>query len=204
MTGPEIYDKWLIKIGELGSDFVDTTRANSILSDANINVVDKRIQEYQSSSKITREMQPLIAFTAQITPSNATIDISPSSTVVPQYYQLITISVTAPFRGVNTENFAKERLFDQFQSGYTEGDARYPRYFLTNGLLTVEPSNAASCKIYYFTKPLVIDVTDTVTDIPYNDKLIQYLLDEATIILGIADRDTEIIKNSVMQEQKNP
>jgi len=204
MTGAQIFDRWLIKLDELGSNYVDTTRGNSILADANINVVDKKIQEFQATNKITREMQPLINSTGTLTPSGAQIDISASSTTVPDYYQLITISITAPYRGSSLTNYAKERPYGQFQSAYTSGDARYPRYYLSNGLLTIEPSDATFCDITYFKKPIVIDVTDSSADIPYNDKLVEFLLDEAMIILGIAGRDQQIIQNSVMQEQKNP
>jgi len=204
MTGAEIYEKWLIKLDEVGSDYVDTDRANSILSDANINVVDKKIQEYQATSKITREMMNLINNTGNITPSSATLDISPTSLVVPDYYQLVMLSVTAPFRGANIENVAQERKFDEFNSTYSAGDARYPKYYFTKDLLTIEPSTVVSAKMYYFKKPFQIDVTDVATQIDYNDKLIQLLLDEAMIILGIAGRDQAIIQNSTQQEIKNP
>lgn len=205
MTGEQIYEKWLIKLDEVGTDYVDTDRANSILSDANINIVDRKIQQYQATSKITREMMPLINTTGAITPSGSgTIDVSPDSVVVIDYYQLINLSVTAVYRGASVTNIAQERPFNEFQSNYSEGDARYPKYYFTQGLLNVEPATATSCVVTYFKKPIVIDVTDSVTNIDYNDKLIQLLLDEAMIILGIAGRDQIIVQNSTIQEQKNP
>lgn len=191
-------------IDELGSGFIDSSSKNQIFLKANYNVIEKKIQLFQANNKITTELQPLITKTAALTPINATLDLSPTSVTVPNYYYFIDLAVTSPFRGVNVTNYAKERQYSQFQSTYTEGDARYPRYYLSNGILTIEPADAVSAVLTYFITPQTIDVTDNSTEMLYNDKLIQLIIDEAMIIAGIKGRDQIIVQNETMMEQKNP
>lgn len=203
MTGVGFFNSLKIKLAEVGSGFLPNAIAQDIVNTANINIAEKKIQEYQLTNKITREVQPLISTSAVLTPINATIDLSATSVVVPQYYQLINLYITSPFMGSTFSAYAKERQSLQWQNTLTEGTAMYPKYKMSAGILTIEPANAISCIVTYFTTPIPIDITDNSTQIAYNPKLLQLLLYECMTQAGVDTRDLTTIQLGQTQEQSN-
>lgn len=204
MTGAAIFESFLVDIQELFTGYVDPGRGNIILNEASFNVIDGKIQGFQSSNKITGELEPLIVKTTALVPSSGFINISNTSTTVPDFYSYIMMSVTSSYRGTSITRIAKERKYNEFNSNYSEGDARYPRYYISSGKLNVEPSDATSVTLTYFRTPFTINVEDTTTDIPYNKKLIDLIKYEAMVIMGIANRDPAIIQGGQLQKTSNP
>lgn len=204
MTGADIQNLFNTYIDEIGSEFYDTVSLNNILLKASYNILDKKIELFQSTNKITREVQSLITFTPVLTPVNSTIDVSPGSSVVDNFYSIVNVHVTSPYRATTIKRYAKERPYAQFQSDYTEGTAAYPRYYFSNGIITIEPEDATGVELTYFTTPQTIDVSNDTDEILYNDKILSLIIDEAMIIAGIKSRDQIIVQNESMMEQKNP
>lgn len=204
MTGADVKDKLLTKIGEYGLGYFDDTRLNSFLFNAVTDIVDRKVEQFQKTQKVTREMQPLITILNNITPVNGTVDISATSTAVPDYYQLVNIKVYSTYRGTEIGKYAQERRLDQKIDDYSAGDSRYPRYLMSEGIITVEPSNATKVDIDYFIKPFEIDVNDNSIQIPYNDKLIQLIIDKAIGIIGFEERDDFAMAASTKMQQENP
>lgn len=190
--------------GEVGSGFTDNTRFNNYILTASFNTLDMKIEEFQTTQKVTREIRQLITITGAITPTNGTIDVSPTSSVVDQYYSFASLYVTSPYNGSSLSNYAKERPYDQFQSDLTDGVARYPRYFFSGDILNLLPANATSCILTYFKIPFVIDVTDNINQIPYNGKLLQLLAQETINVASEPNRDQQMNQRSLQSEQKNP
>ncbi len=204
MTGADFKTKLLTKIGEFGLGYFNDSRLNSFIFNAVTDIIDKKVEEFQKTKKITREMQPLINVTSALTPINSQIDLSQSSVQVPLYYSLINLIVTSPYRGGSVTKVAEERRLDQFIDLLTEGIARYPRYWMQADIMNLEPSNATSVEISYFIKPIQIDVTNNVNVIPYNDKLIQLILDKTIEVIGFEERDSFSIQSSDIMQTKNP
>lgn len=204
MTGADVKTALNIQVGEFGLGYFDNSRLNAFIKKATTDIIDKKIQEFQKSNKITREDQPLITLLTSVSPTNSTIDLSQTSAVVPDYYELISITCYTPFMGSTIKKVAKERRADQFISPSTEGTARYPRYFMSNGLLTLEPDTVTSVDLVYFIKPFYIDVADNSAEIPYNDKLIQRIIDGAIGVIGMEERDDFSINQSNQMQVINP
>lgn len=204
MTGAGYKQRFLTRWGEVGSGYIDDTRMNEFIQTASYNVWDKKVEEFQETQKVTRETRQLINITQPITPSNATIDVAPGSSVVVDYYSIAALRVTAPYRNSSLTNYAKERPYDQFQSSFTEGDASDPRYFFSGTVLNIEPANATSCVLTYFKNPFGIDVTDDTIQIPYNIKLIELLISETINVVSVENRDQWMSQQSLLSEQKNP
>jgi len=114
------------------------------------------------------------------------------------------LRVTSPYRGATINKIAEERRLDQFIDSLTEGIARYPRYWMQADTMNLEPSNATSIDITYFIKPIQIDVANAVSVIPYNDKLIQLILDKTIEVIGFEERDAFSIQSSDIMQTKNP
>jgi hypothetical protein len=204
MTGAEVKDRFNIRIGEIGTGFFDDETLNGLLATASIQAVDRKIEEFQRTSKITRETMCLLLVTNALTPNSATIDVSASSTVVPDYYQLANMLVTSPFMGGTVSKYAEERKMGEFISSFTEGNARYPRYYFTNDTLNIEPADATSVVIRYFRTPVDIDVTDDTTELPYNLKFVDYLITVLIENAGLSSRDTWSAQTAAAGEIKNP
>lgn len=203
MTGADVKIKFNVKAGEVGLGFIDDARMNQFLANANINVVDKKIQEYQKDSKDTREIECLQAVTGAIIPVNATFDISATSIDIPNCYQVLKVEITSPFKtGTHTE-FATERKTSQFIGAYAGGDAIHPIYYLSGSVVNVRPTNVISGVITYFINPPVIDVADNSIELPYNEKLIQLIVDQAITEASIPSRDNWLNQQGQAQSNLN-
>lgn len=204
MTGADIKDKLLTKLGEFGLGYFDDSRLNSFLFNAVTDIIDRKVEQFQKTQKVTREMQPLIIVLPNITPVNATIDVSQTSTQVPNYYQIVNLKVYSNYMGETIGKYAMERRLDQKIDDYSEGTARYPRYLMSEGIITVEPSDASKIDIDYFIKPIEIDVADNSNEVPYNNKLIQLIIDKTIGIIGFEERDDFSMLSSENMQKTNP
>lgn len=106
--------------------------------------------------------------------------------------------------GGSITKFSEERKFGQFVSSFTAGNARYPRHYFTNGIINIEPADATSVVVTYFRTPVTIDVTDASTELPYNDKLIDYILTVLIKNAGLESRDQWSVQTADVGEIKNP
>lgn len=202
MTGVEVKAKYETYIDEVGSGFIDDTRLNNLFFKADNQIVTKCTNEYGLTKQITDEMLPLIFNTNPITPVASAIDISPTSVVVPNYYTLILTNITSPYFLGSITRVAKERPYDQFQSNYTAGTPRYPRYSLRAGQMVIEPANATSVQITYFRKAILIDVTDNIIQVPYNDEYILQLTAWVMDMAGWMGRDQFLTMTSQADKQR--
>jgi hypothetical protein len=71
-------------------------------------------------------------------------------------------------------------------------------------VMRIEPSDATLVDIDYFIKAIQIDVSDNVAQVPYNDKLIQLVIDNAINVIGFEERDDFNIAASNQMQQQNP
>lgn len=202
MTGVDIKGKWETYIDEVGSGYIDDTRLNDLFFKADNNLVTKAVDEYGLTNEITREMLPLILTTNLITPVAAVVDISPTSAVVPNYYSPILVQVTSPYLTYSLTKVAEERPYDQYKSNYTQGTARYPRYSLRANQMVIEPANATGVQITYFRKAILIDVTDNVTPVPYNDEYVLQLISWVIDLAGFMGRDQFLVMASQLDKQR--
>jgi hypothetical protein len=203
-TGATIAEAIDTYMDEVGSGYIDPDSKNIILAKALIQAVDKKVEEFQGTLKVTREMQPLIVVSNPIAPSLGHIDVSQTSTSVPDYYSIISLFVTSPYLSRTLSKYAEERKFGEFVSNFTAGSPIYPRYYFTNGRLNIEPTTATSVVITYFKTPPIIDVNDAVTPVPFNEKLIQFIIDQFMEIAGVKGRDQWITQTAAGGEIKNP
>lgn len=205
MTGQEVGNLLRTKIGEFGSGYIDDLRLNDFFLNSITDITDKKVEEFQQTQKITREMQPLITGLTGLTPATGgIIDLSQTSTQVPNYYSPISVNVTSPYRGASISKWAEERRYDTFIDNYTEGDARYPRFYMAADIMTIEPSNATAVDLNYFVIPIPIDVSDNSAQVPYNDKLIFRIIDNVINVIGVEERDEFNIQVGNQSQAINP
>ncbi len=204
MTGTEVGNLLRTKLGEYGSGYFDDSRLNDFFFNSLTDIIDKKVEQFQKNGKITREMQPLITNLTGLVPISGNIDISQTSSDVPNYYTPIAVKVTSPYLSATLSKYAMERRYDQFIDDYTEGDARYPRYVITATTMRIEPANATLVDLDYFIKAVQIDVSDNAAQVPYNDKLIQLVIDNVINVIGFEERDDFNIAASNQMQQQNP
>lgn len=202
MTGVDVKARFETYLDEVGSGYIDDTRLNYLFFKADTLIVTKCVDEYGLTNKITREMLPIILDTNPITPVSAAVDISATSSTVPNYYSLILVTVTAPYLSGTLTRVAKERPYDQYQSNYTAGTARYPRYSLKANTMVIEPSNATSVQVKYFRKAIQVDVTDNIVQVPYNDEYILELTSWVIDMAGFMGRDQFLMMASQIDKQR--
>jgi hypothetical protein len=204
MTGQEVGNLLLTKLGEFGSGYFDNSRLNDFFFNSLTNIIDKKVQLFQAGNKDTREIQSLITSLSGLTPASGQIDISQTSSQVPNYYELISVIVTSPYLSTSLTKQAMERRYDQFIDESSRGTARYPRYVVSSTTLKIEPSNATSVDLDYFIKAIPIDTSDNSAQVPYNDKLIQLIIDNVINVIGFEERDDFNIGAANQMQQQNP
>ena len=204
MFGTDVKTRFDVYIDEIGSGYIDDPSMNILLSKAIINVYEKKVDEYGISGQNSRELEPFIASPAPITPISGTLDITATSPTLPNYYSLISLNLQSPYLLTTITRTAKISPYSQRNSNYVKGTARYPRYILNGGIISLEPANCIKANVVYFVLPQAIDVTDSTTVLLYNEKFIENIIDEAMILAGIKGRDTFILQTESQQEVKNP
>lgn len=204
MTGEEAGNLLLVQLGEYGLGYFDTGRMNSLFLIGGTNLIDKKVQEFQRSNKITREMQCMINTVTGVTPTSSTIDLSATSVDVPDYYAFVKAKLTSPYLTRTISKFAEERRHDQFVDPFTEGTARHPRYIMEAAIMRGEPADFTEADLTYFIKAPVIDTADNSTELPYNDKLILAIIDYVKDIIAGAERDQFLNQVNNQLEAKNP
>lgn len=202
MTGLEFKAEFLQLLGEVGTGYIDPL-IPSIISKASIEVIKRKRKQFQLNDDISEDLSVIVAVTAPITPTNATIDVSISSTDAPLYDRFVKILITAPWQGGTLSNYAQERKQNQFTNSYTEGNAMFPRYYFGAGIINIEPANATSCVLTYFNLPITIDITDNTIQIAYSSNMIDDLLNECVKQSGVYTRDPAAVSLGTMEQQSN-
>lgn len=84
-----------------------------------------------------------------------------------------------------------------------------PYFQIANNQIKLYPTDpsCSEATVDYISQPsIVIDVTDTTTDLTtfYPEKFLFAIVDEASVIFGISTRDNELIQTESMEQSKNP
>lgn len=203
-TGADFKTDFLIKYGEVGTGYFDDTRLNSLIKNVTANVIDKKIQEFGNTKKITREIQAIILTVTGVAPTNATVDVSPTSTDVPNFNSEIAVTVTSPYLSRTITKSATIKNSNENSSPYNDGTARDPKYQIATDVMTIEPADATLVDIQYFIQAVEIDVADASTPIPYPPKLYTLLLNATVKEAAETDRDFPVAQMADADMRQNP
>jgi len=186
MTGVEFKAKFNTEYDEAYSGYWDDAKLNRLVESAVVDVIETKIEEFQSSGKITDDLLPLLA---EIT-LNATNNLIAVSAIT-NYKRLSNVKVL--FAGRTTTRTAKELKRNQQIGEYGRGSVLYPKYEFVSNNLRILPlsATATSATIQYIRTAIPIIVTG-ITAIPYNDKTIETILARTMAIASAANRELDM------------
>jgi len=206
MTGAEIkslfYTLW--DVSQSGK-FADS-KLNQIINKAQVEYLYSLMNNYGLNEAVQEEAGTyLIAFTT--TPTSNRLNITTSSTDLPNFERLIALASKYTKGGVTYYQYARQ-LKDEEKISPLKGSVLYPKYDYTNEYIRLYPE-AETCletKGLYFRSVFTIDVQDDTTDLPFTDKNIQSIVNNSLNIAAQITREDgyyQITENENKQDNIN-
>lgn len=206
MTGADVKEKFETAYDEAYSGYFSDPELQLILNTSLNNLYERKLEEFAADDKITDEMLP---FTKQVTVTPTAgnlVDISASSTAVPDYKKLLNVRATYQVGTNLYQKRATELKMVNKYNFYGSGDVRYPKYEKLDNNLVIHPTTVActSAVIDYIVLPQPIDVTDSVTTLLYTNKFIEALVVEMKIEASRVNREMEALSVNNQEQIQNP
>jgi hypothetical protein len=198
MLVSEIKSKFLVY-----SDTMSTNWTNTQLNQ----IFDKAQQAYWASlsNKWGQDLQNVV----DISPITKTITITPTSNIIlyselPNYERLGRLLPTYVVNGKTYQYPSKPVTENNRYSIYSEGTYRYPRHYLIDSGIVLEPNTTpTSLTCTYLRSYYEIDFTAQTTDIPYTDDNVQAIIEIALQNVAVSQRDYEQAGSIIQQDMFN-
>ena len=156
------------------------------------NLADK----WGMSLEVNIDLQPQIK-EANITPSSNEIDLSVEIT---DYNRLGYVKPRYVVNGKTYEWAAKPLPISNRYSVYSEGTYRYPRYYLIQDTVVLQPSaTPTNVNVIYVKNYESIDFSTPLQDIPITERNVQGIVDQALRLAGTMQREFDYA-NQIAQE----
>lgn len=186
MTGLEFNTLFGIKWDEQYSDFIDNTR-RAYFCDMAVNFRYRRsLRQYEETDEISNELLGFVRTVTAIPSAGNIIDISRTSTDVPNYKKLTDLLVTYVVGPTTYRNRATPMKKNEKYTFYGSGNLVFPVYEYGNYQLIVHPTGivCTSADVDYITLPEYIDLTDNTTQLNYRE---DWLDDTVLLMIKLCD-----------------
>lgn len=207
MTGADVNSRFSIKCDEVQSDYFDNTTRQAFCDEALLNIFQLNVDKFQVDRTITDDLRVFLKEATISTPTSNLIDISNSSTDVPDYYQVITLPrVTFVVDGVTYAGRATELKSSEVGGYFGQGTLYDPKYDTVNNKLRIRPLGyqCNEAIVSYIAVPTAIDLTDASTELPFPDKFINTIVSDMCELAGIPKKSQFDIQANQQQRQINP
>ena len=178
-SGQEIKDRFFTFWDTLQSGTFSNTKLNYIFEKAQTQYLYNVMDGYGLNLAVENEATTyLINFTA-IPTSNA-LDVSETSIVMPNFERLIAMACKFVKGGVTYYEYSRE-LKDEEKISPLKGNIRYPKYDYTNNTIRIYPTTEVCLEVngLYFRETFPIDVTSVTENLPFTDKNVQGIINNA-------------------------
>jgi hypothetical protein len=125
-----------------------------------------------------------------VTPTSNQLDITSTSSELPNFERLIALACKFVKGGVTYYEYARQ-LRDEEKISPLKGNVLYPKYDYTNTIIRIYPQ-AETCleaKGTYFRGIFPINVQDITTTLPFTDKNVQSIINNALNIAAMTLRE---------------
>lgn len=206
MTGADVDSLFGTAYDEAYSGYFSDTQKQRILNVSLNNLYERKLEEYAADDKITDELLPFTKSVSVTPTAGNVVDISATSTAVPNYKKLVNARATYE---VNTNRYIKRaqelKQINKYNY-YGSGDVRYPMYEKIDDTLVIHPVTVACTNVDldYITLPQPIDITDNTTTLLYTNKFIDALVVEMKMEASRINRDVESLNISTQEQIQNP
>jgi hypothetical protein len=205
-TGADISLQFDTQYDEIQSGYFSAAQKQRLFDTALTNVYQMDVDNFQATAKVTDELLAHIK-TVTVTPGvNNSVDISPTSSVVPDYKLLTNAEVQFTVDTVVTRARASQVKSGAKYGQYGIGTTRNPKYEKVNDTLRLHPLSAEATEavIDYITTPTPVTLTNALIEVPYTSKFIQNVVEEMLVQAAKANREYPFVQSSIQQEQINP
>jgi len=178
-SGQDIKTRFYTFWDTMQSGTFSNSKLNNIFEKAQTQYLYNIMDSYGLNLAVEEESTVyLVDFTD--TPTNNALDISETSTGMPNFERLISIAFKFVKGGVTYYEYARE-LKNEEKISPLKGNIRYPKYDYTNDSIRIYPSNetCTEAKGMYFRTIFTIDVTSSTQDLPFTDKNVQGIINNA-------------------------
>lgn len=188
-SGTQIKDIFYTLWDTTQSGTFSNAKLNNIFQKAEVQYLYNLMDAYGLNISVANEANTyLVEFT--IIPSNNTIDVSETSVEMPNFERLVNIKFKFSKGGINYYEYARELKAEEFISPL-KGNVTYPKYFYTNDNIKILPSNQSCLEAggIYFRTIFGIDVASATANLPYTDKNVESIVNQALNIAAQVTRE---------------
>jgi hypothetical protein len=188
-SGTQIKDIFYTLWDTTQSGTFSNAKLNNIFQKAEVQYLYNLMDAYGLNISVANEANTyLVEFT--IIPSNNTIDVSETSVEMPNFERLVNIKFKFSKGGITYYEYAREIKAEEFISPL-KGNVTYPKYFYTNDSIKILPSNQSCLEAggIYFRTIFGIDVASATANLPYTDKNVESIVNQALNIAAQVTRE---------------
>lgn len=188
-SGTQIKDIFYTLWDTTQSGTFSDAKLNNIFQKAEVQYLYNLMDAYGLNTSVANEANTyLVEF--NIIPSNNTIDVSETSVEMPNFERLVNIKFKFTKNGITYYEYAREIKSEEFISPL-KGNVTYPKYFYTNDSIKILPSNQSCLEAggIYFRTIFGIDVASATANLPYTDKNVESIVNQALNIAAQVTRE---------------
>jgi len=175
-------------------------KLNIILEKAQVQYYYNLMKMYGLDAEVDEQATTYIkSFTA--TPTNNAIDYVSGLT---SFLREIALKFKFVKNGITYYEYGKV-LKDDAKGSPLKGNIRYPKYDFTNQYIRIYPENETCLEVsgLYFVDTFTIDVADAVTVLPFTDKNVYGIIEQALNVAAISTREQDYYQMSENEIKQN-
>ena len=176
------------------------SQLNEIIGKANLAYFESLASKWGVDAKNQIEIAPIVKTINLANPSSNEIPYSS----MPNYDRIGFVRPTYVENGV-TYSFPAKPLPENLKySPFSNGTVRYPRYWLKDDALVLEPSNTPTAFFAtYLREPYTIDFTIADYDVPITDENVENILQIALQNMAVSQREFDMAQQVIVEKQFN-
>lgn len=193
ITGQAFKTRLLKELNEYQSGYYDDDRLQPAVDEATSDVFEKCIAQFERDSIITNDLQPFVIPLDIVPGAGNIIDISPTSSDVPNYRVFQSGKTTFTVSGQVITGQLTPLKQANFGAFFGQGTYDYPKYQIMEGQFFITPASpiCTTVAFRYVRTYVQIDLTDNTDPIPYTESMIQKIILITTNRLLFESRDRE-------------
>ena len=165
------------------------SKLNIIFQKAEVQYLYNLMDNYGLNNSVANEANTyLVEFT--VNPTSNTIDVSETSVEMPNFERLVNIKCKFTKNGITYYEYAREIKSEEFISPL-KGNVTYPKFYYTNDSIKILPNNITCSEVggIYFRTIYGIDVASATANLPYTDKNVESIVNQALSIAAQTTRE---------------
>ncbi len=202
MTGADILRVFYSKYDEITGSILDPSRLNDQFNQVVTEHFRPLFKEYGLTASIVDELSPLQSTFSVVNPVDYKIS---KTTNLPNYQAVTSVVTTYTYNGNTYTKTATYLPPNSMKGSFSDGKPHAPKYEIIDDIIQLYPIYGTLSKVEgdYFVTPPVIDVEDSVTELPFTDQTINGVINKMLSTYAASLRDDNMYNIGEREQREN-